>query len=136
MSSRKGGRRERELRNYYRLMDGYVAVRMPSSGSGTDMDLPDIIVGGSKLPKPLAGEAKSGASNCLYVTQSEARSLERFAGAFGATPVVFGRWDQDTSHYYTHIDNVRRTESGNLSMKHDVAATSDEWVEVVRPDDY
>lgn len=115
-SNRKGARRERELRNYFREMDGYEAIRTPASGSGTTMDLPDLFVG-REGDAPIAVEAKSGAAGGnIYVKEDEVDALLRFAAAFNAVPMLAGRWDGDTTWYFEDARDVPRTDGGNYRL--------------------
>lgn len=132
MSSRKGARRERELRNYFREMDGYTPLRMPSSGSAIDQDLPDLLVGVTDM-RPLAIELKSGAGSRFYVTAEECRALRRFADRFSARPYLAGRWDGDTTYYLVPLESAPRTEeSANARLKQETA--QEHWWAIERPE--
>ena len=114
-SNAKGDRRERELRNIFREVEGAVPLRIPASGGGIDMDLPDLFVGWPH-DRPEAVEAKAIArGETVYVPGHEA--LSRFANAFGAQPKVYVRWDQDTTWYHDSVENIPRTDSGSLRIK-------------------
>lgn len=115
-SNAKGDRRERELRNIFRELDGAVPLRVPASGSGIDMDLPDVLVGWDGQTMPEAIEAKAIArGETIYVPDWKA--LVRFSEAFGTKARVYCRWDQDTTWYYDDVENIPRTDEGSLRIK-------------------
>jgi len=124
MSKSKGSRRERELRNILRELEGFIPLRMPSSGSGTNQDLPDLLVG-RKVGRPLAIELKSGSEDPLYVREDETKSLNRFARAFEAIPIVAARFDGDTNYYRVKLSSAPRTDGGSVRMKK--AHVTEEW---------
>lgn len=137
MSAAKGARYERKL---VRLLDdtGYTALRLPSSGSATDRDLPDILAGepvegshGQRLSKAMALELKSGRATTLYVESEEVAALERFARGFGATPYLCARpttRDSETAYYCVRPDDARLTDGGLYGLP---IAELDDRAEVV-----
>lgn len=129
-AGRKGSKYERELVNHF-ADNGWGALRLPSSGSATDRDLPDVLAGRPRKATPKVGwthpkptktysqtwaiEAKSGQATTLYVTESEVRDLEAFANVWGATPLLGARSTQqgtDTRHYLLRPADARRTDGG------------------------
>jgi len=136
-SNAKGSRREREFRNYFREHDTGVAIRIPASGSGIDMDLPDVLVGGryNGLDYPWAVELKAGSpSGNIYVEKEEVTALCTFADAFDATPLIGVRWDGDTTWYLHDPAELPITSSENVRLDPD---DRDEYPRRVnRPDAY
>ena len=136
-SKKKGAAREREFRNYFRERDIGVAIRIPASGSGIDMDLPDVLVGGqyNGMDYPWAVELKSGSpSGNIYVEKEEVTALCTFAAAFDATPLVGVRWDKDTTWYLDDPTELPITRSENVRLDPD---DRDEYPRrVTRPDTY
>lgn len=117
MSGRKGSKYERELVNTLDAL-GYGALRLPSSGSATARDLPDILachrVGGHKTYL-WAVEAKAGSDTTLYVEEGEVQALRAFAETWGARPYLSARFtsrDSPTCHYLVRPEDARRTDSG------------------------
>ena len=122
MSGKKGSRYERELVNRFESC-GWGALRCPSSGGGTDRELPDVIVGKNaervktlhalSLSTPLAIELKSGKSTTLYVDRDEVKALRSFAESFGATPLLGARFTTQASStdiYLVKPEDARMTE--------------------------
>lgn len=104
MSGRKGAARERELVNRFRHA-GWGALRLPSSGSATDRELPDVLAG---RPVPIPGrdgpfstvvaiELKSGKATTLYVDDYEVDALRTFAQQWGARPFLAARFTSQGS---------------------------------------
>lgn len=117
MSGRKGANYEREL---VRTLDalGFGALRLPSSGSATSRDLPDVLVGQpteSGHASLWAVEAKCGSDTTLYCSDAEVQALRRFAETWGATPYLSARFtsrSHPTAHFLVRPENARRTDSG------------------------
>jgi Holliday junction resolvase len=87
-----GRRYERKLVS--ELSDaGWAFVKSPSSGSGRAEDQPDLVVGKATtgLP-PLAIEAKTSRDGALTVPEPQAAALQRWAGTFGAAPLLAVYW--------------------------------------------
>lgn len=133
-SGAKGAQRERELVNYF-ADAGWGALRLPSSGSATDRELPDVLAGRPREATPKAGwthpkpvktytqsfaiEAKSGKATTLYVDASEVEDLRAFADRWGATPYLAARSTQqatDTCHYLVAPEDARMTPSGRFGL--------------------
>jgi len=137
-SNSKGARREREFRNYCREHDHLVALRMPASGSGTDMDLPDMLVGGDTnlLDTPWAVELKTAdpESGYVYLPSEEVEALRRFAEAFDANPLIGARWDGDTAWYLDSPGAFHRTDSGSVRL--DPRGRDAAYLTIARPDGY
>ena len=120
MSGKKGSRYERELVNRFESV-GWGALRCPSSGGGTDRELPDILAGlaldgpayNFPLSRALAIELKSGNSTTLYVDRDEVKALKSFAQSFGATPLLGARFTTQASStdiYLVKPEDARMTE--------------------------
>lgn len=137
-SGRTGSRYERELVDYLRD-DGWGALRLPSSGSSTARDLPDVLAGRPRLIETgehvldsgivereletaaelWAIEAKSGKDPTLYVDAAEVDALGSFAGVWGATPYLAARSTRQatgTRHYLVAPEDARRTMDGNYGL--------------------
>jgi Holliday junction resolvase len=117
MSSRKGGRRERELVN--ELDDaGFAVMRAPASGAATDRDLPDVLAGdGGDF---YAIEAKSSSGDPIYLDGEEVESLVYFAQNFGAKARIGVRFDQE-DWYFFHPGDLYTTDGGNYRVKKETA---------------
>lgn len=120
MSARKGDRNERSLVNFLRD-EGWRVIRVPSSGSATQEDLPDLLAGSSEHDIAVAIEAKRSGRDNIYLPPEEAESLIRFSVDYGAIPAVTARWDHDTTQYVLPVDRVPRTDSGSLRLNHPTA---------------
>ena len=144
-SGRKGARYERELVNALREA-GWGALRLPSSGSATERELPDILAG---TPEAVAGpdgeralsslwavEAKCGNSSTLYVDGDEVTALIEYAQRWGARPLLGARYttrDMGKFHYLVLPGDARITDGGNYGLpKDDLHERA--WA-VVSPDD-
>jgi Holliday junction resolvase len=104
-----GARIERQLVNTYTSL-GWGALRVPTSGSATDRDLPDVLTG---RPHPdatdvansesYAIEVKATRGTTAYAGHDELAALTRFANMFGAHPLVAAYFKQQggsRSRYY------------------------------------
>lgn len=120
-----GRRYERKLVN---LLDehGWAVMKSPSSGSGTDRDQPDLLVGHSGVGlEPLAIEAKSTRKDAYTVRVSEADQLADFARDFGARPIIAMYWKGppggNTSYggwWFRPLEEVRRSPAENDGGRH------------------
>lgn len=133
-SGQKGTRYERELVTALHAA-GFGSMRLPSSGSATKRELPDLLVG---RPMPDADhhtgrptsflwaiEAKSGDATTLYVKQSEVDDLTAFAERWGARPLLSARFTTNgtpTDHYLVEPDAARITPQGNYGLPVDDVA--------------
>lgn len=125
MSKAKGSVYERELVNAFDAA-GWGALRLPSSGSAIDRDLPDVLAGRpvpvpgrGKFTETLAIEAKSGKATTLYVDAVEVDALEAFARRWGATPYLSARFTTQgsaTDHYLVAPEDARRTDGGAYGL--------------------
>lgn len=117
---KKGRRREYELLDLFKE-HGYVGMRSPSSGSTTDDERPDILVGnGDKI---IGIELKSSSDDVIYIEGSydggkdEVKELYKFGRDFGCDKVrVASRFDYDEFWFYEDED-LYRTDSGNYRIK-------------------
>jgi Holliday junction resolvase len=104
-----GARIERQLVNTYTSL-GWGALRVPTSGSATSRDLPDVLTG---RPHPdatnvanseaYAIEVKATSGTTAYAGRDELAALTRFANMFGAHPLVAAYFKQkggERSRYY------------------------------------
>jgi Holliday junction resolvase len=103
MANRKGERRERELAN--RLDEaGFAVMRAPASGSATDRDLPDILVGnGADF---YAIEAKSSSEDPIYLDATEVDALGYFADNYGADPRIGIRVDEQDWAFFPRTTSI------------------------------
>lgn len=117
---------ERQLAN---LLDdqGYHVMRAPSSGGGTDRDLPDLFYARA-IESPIAAELKTTDANVAYFDQEEVVGLQRFAAAFGATARLVARFKGDTSFYVVVPSDARKTDSGKLAVD-----TSTNYIREIHP---
>lgn len=121
---------------------GYAAIRIPSSGSRTDRDLPDVLAGRPVVypygphdrieiedrgdvqsdrfaADALAIEVKSGQAPTLYADAAEVAALERFADRFGARAFLAARSTQrgtPTATFLVAPADARRTDEGNYGL--------------------
>ena len=115
-SNSKGSRRERELTN---LLDErqWAVMRAPSSGAGTQRELPDVLAGnGTRF---VAIEAKASSGDPIYVDGEEVDALRFFAENFGADPLLGVRFDYCDWAFFAP-DDVYQTDGGNYRIKKDV----------------
>lgn len=140
MSHAKGSRYERELVNRFRASE-WGALRLPSSGSATDADLPDVLAGTTVFfgacsnDYLLAVELKSGDATTLYVDGDEVDALERFAERWGATPLLGARYTTRASETHTYLvrpADARQTDGGNYGLPQADIDGRTEWL--VTPD--
>lgn len=108
----KGAQYERDLVNKIEDMGGG-AMRCPTSGGGTDRDLPDVI---ARLPnkKLIVTELKfighSRKTNAIRLQNEEVDSLERFGRSFQAKPFACGRFAGDTDFYFWFLGELNDCE--------------------------
>ena len=135
-SGARGSAYERELVRHF-AAHGWGALRLPSSGSATTRDLPDVLAGRSTgsgtiesyvdgnpwdsvpLTEAWAIEAKSGKATTLYVDGDEVDALEAFARQWGARPLLGARSTRQgtpTEHYLLDPADARKTDGGNYGL--------------------
>jgi Holliday junction resolvase len=129
-SNSKGDRNEREIVNFLDYL-GWAVIRVPASGSATERDLPDAIVG--RDGRSVAFEAKSSGGDPIYLDGEEVDALERFADDFGAEARIAVKFDveygdpaygQDRpGHYFLTIGQLHQTDGGNYRIKKERALT-------------
>lgn len=116
-SGRKGSHYERELVTAFRKA-GYGALRLPSSGSATKRELPDVLAG-HRSGRMFAIEAKATNEKTAYVEREEVDALHAFASRWGAKPLISGRFtsrSESTDHYLLEPENARMTPQGNYGI--------------------
>jgi len=92
-----GSKYERQLCNYLDRQ-GYHVVRAPSSGGGTERDLPDLFW--SKAGETaVAAELKTRKDDIAYVSLDEIRPLAEFAAAFNAHARIVLRVKGEKKYY-------------------------------------
>lgn len=116
-----------EERRLVRWVDqlGYTAMRAPASGSATDRELPDVLLGKEGGDFFWVVELKTASSGYGYVSEREVKELETFAEAFNADPRLALRPGGDRVFYFIHPDECDRTDSGKYSLKE--PASYEEW---------
>ena len=113
MANRKGERRERELVN--RLDNaGFAVMRAPASGSATERELPDVLVGNGEYFYAI--EAKSSSGDPIYLDGEEVEALEFFAENFGAEARIGIRFDEEDWAFF-RPEELYKTEGGNFRVK-------------------
>lgn len=114
-----GSKYERELRDWFYANDA-VALRIPSSGSGTKRSLPDVLgrVGGYDF----AIELKFSGADYARFTVAEANDLLDFADRWGALACFVARFSYDTDYYVmtpaTLPDRWSEKKSFSMPRKH------------------
>ncbi|MFC1648064.1 Holliday junction resolvase Hjc [Nanoarchaeota archaeon] len=99
----KGSAGERELLNNF-WSNSWGGLRCAGSGSARH-PVPDILVSNGK--RVLAFEVKVTKDNTKYFSLQEIEDLRRFAGAFGAHPMVAVKFK--TKWYFINADDLRKT---------------------------
>lgn len=94
--------------------EGFVGFRAPSSGSTTDRNLPDILVGNGW--NFYAIEAKSSDGDVVYIDGEEVDDLKVFANSFGAVPLIAVRFDYERWGFF-YPEEMYKTEGGNYRTK-------------------
>ena len=117
MSSTKGARLERELTNELDSL-GFAVIRVPSSGSATQRDLPDVIAGNGT--DTYAIEVKASKAQPIYLDGGEVDSLEHFAERFGAKPLIGARFNREPWRFY-EPNECHVTDGGMYRVKKELA---------------
>jgi Holliday junction resolvase len=113
MSYSKGAKGERELLDIFGEK-GFVGLRAPSSGSTTQKELPDVLVGDGTCV--LAIEVKRAGGDYQYIDEYEVDDLYYFAEAFGAEPYIGVRFDYGDWRFFTK-DELHQTVGGKYRIK-------------------
>lgn len=113
MSYDKGARGERELLQVF-FDEGFVGFRAPSSGSTTNRELPDVLVGNGE--SIFAFEAKRSGGEYKYIEEYEIADLCYFAESFGAEPYIAVRFDYG-DWYFFKAEEMHQTAEGNYRVK-------------------
>ena len=121
MGNSKGDRRERELRDVLNER-GFVVIRAAGSGSAPGFDLPDLLVGDGL--NMWAVEVKAWnpkKKNTRYLDSEEADALRRMSEKFfpDCEARVGVRLDRNTTWFLPLLNNLPRTDSGNIPIKAD-----------------
>lgn len=132
----QGDRWERKYRNHFDDEPDFKAIRLPSSGSATKEDLPDLhvwhVVNGS-LRAQYAFEIKA-LTDANRLTNEEIEALRNYAHATASTPRVLAH----LKHYGGFVfrpDELHSTEKGYTLRKgrdFDGATTIDDFVGYVK----
>jgi Holliday junction resolvase len=109
----KGARGERELLSIFGE-ENFVGLRAPSSGSTTQRELPDILVG--RRGFVLAIEAKREGGEYKYLDEQEIEDLYYFAEQFGAEPYIAIRFDYGDWYFFKR-EEMHQTDSGRYRIK-------------------
>lgn len=132
----QGDRWERKYRNYFDDLPDFKAIRLPSSGSATKEDLPDIhvwhVVNG-RLVAQFAFEIKALRDE-NNLTNQEVIDLMNYANATGAVPCVLAHLKNYDGYVFT-IDELHSTEKGYTLRKNrdfgDDRRTVDDFVDAI-----
>lgn len=116
-ASKKGDRRERELVNKL-YEDEFGVTRIPSSGSSTQRELPDILAGNGDIY--IAIESKASGGSPIYIKGKEVEELIKFANKFGAKARIAVRFDYE-KWYFFHPSDLHVTNGGNYRVKKEEA---------------
>lgn len=122
-----GRRYERKLVRLFEE-NGWGTLPSGSSGSGTDFDRPDLLVGNATVDMPALGiEAKTTRQDAYTITEAEAEQLRRWCSNFGAAPVIAMYWKGpkggNVSYggwYFRRLSEVRRSPAENDSGGHNL----------------
>jgi len=102
---------------------GFGALRLPSSGAGTDRPLPDLLIGTAEReddwPLLVAAEIKSGKRMTLYADGDEVAALQDFCDRFGARPALVARYTSQgssTAYFFVTPSDARVTDAGNYGL--------------------
>lgn len=115
MSYSKGAKGERELIELFAKYD-FVGLRAPSSGSTTQRELPDVLVGNGCCI--FAIEAKRCGGDYKYIDEYEIDDLYYFSEAFGAEPYIGVRFDYGDWRFFKEGD-LHQTDGGQYRIKKD-----------------
>ena len=130
-SNAKGARRERELVNRIDETE-WAVLRIPASGSATDRDLPDVLFG--RDGTAYAAEVKASGGDPIYLDGEEVAALDRFANAFGATPIIASRFDRDTDWGLHPLPALYETDGGNYRVKREASERAPSLDDVLAAD--
>lgn len=121
----------------FELVRPFTAVRMPSSGSAIDVDLPDLHIWfnpDSGVVRQYAAEVKATADSVHFSKNggdAGIPALRRYANAVGATPIAIIHIDY-TGDFVVHVDElVENAKSHSFTSTRDVdddTRTFSDWV--------
>ncbi len=106
----KGSKAENELLNKFWKND-WGGIRCAGSGSARN-PTPDILVGNGD--RVLAMEVKITKDDKKYFKNEEIEALRKFAGAFGAHPMV-GVQFSNNNWYFLSLDDLRSTKKSYVA---------------------
>jgi len=122
----KGSAAERELLNKFWKI-GWGGLRCAGSGSARH-PAPDILVSNRK--RTIAIEVKITKDKSKYFTKQEIEDLRRFAGNFGAHPMVAIKFATEP-WYFISVDDLKKTEksySANIELARNKGLTFEELI--------
>lgn len=111
----KGAKGERELLEIFSEYN-FVGLRAPSSGSTTERELPDVLVGDGCCV--FAIEAKRSGGEYKYIDKYEIDDLHYFAECFGAEPYIAVRFDYGDWYFFKQ-EELHETEGGQYRIKNE-----------------
>lgn len=132
-----GGQYEREFVNLLEK-HGFAVMRAPSSGSGTERELPDVVAlrsNESGLEEAYAIEHKTNSEHHIYLTEDEVDKLVSFAAAGGLIPLLSGRWKEDHDAGWNHHNDEYDTTGYYLLTPHQCYRTDGGNYRITRPDE-
>lgn len=132
----RGADIERELVNHLRRR-GTPALRIPSSGSSTERELPDVLIRADG--HILAAELKYTTTDTAVLHPDELAELQTFAKRWDAVPIAVARYSYDTTFHVVPLlgpmfDELV-TDSGYLRLSRSGTTAYhelDEYLDIVR----
>jgi Holliday junction resolvase len=110
----KGARGERELLEIF-YEEGFVGLRAPSSGSTTERELPDLIVGCNG--QAICLEVKRCSGDYFYIDSEEIEDLYTFSDAFGTDAYIAIRFDYQREWRFFKEDMMHKTDGDRYRVK-------------------
>lgn len=119
----KGSQMERKLTNIFDS-GGWAVMRAPASGSATERELPDLLIGNGNVVYAI--EAKYSSDDYIYIQKEKAEALDVFARNFGAKKLAAVRFTY-MDWKVGSLDQMYRTQDdgGNYGVKRETA--KEEW---------
>lgn len=125
-----GSVREREMVQAFED-EGWAALRVGGSGSGTSEPRPDLIVGDGGSIYWAVEEKYNANSLQTYIDSEKGSEITEWATRFGASPVAAVRYSTDMDEVETAdwficgLEDVERTNTGNYKLNYSQAK---DWV--------